>query len=53
MEEITIPMSEYKELLEIKGKYEETLRREEKTVSKDFGIKREPILDDTPKITCL
>lgn len=55
MEEITIPMSEYKELLEIKGKYEETLRRESKVVSKDFGIKREPVTDITPevKITCL
>ena len=54
MENITIPMEEYKELLIIKGKYEELKSQQVKPIlvrkpkiTKDYELPKEPY-----KITC-
>ena len=57
MEEITIPMKEYKELLIIKGKYEELKSQERNVITytpSDLTrtIYGEPIPKETYKITC-
>ena len=57
MEEITISMEEYKELLIIKGKYEELKSQERNVITytpRDFSrtFYGEPIPKETYKITC-
>ena len=49
METITISLEEYKELLEIKGKYEET--KKHPIIQYVYVYDTKPWIDVTPKIT--
>lgn len=52
MEEITITMEEYKELLIIKGKYEEIRRIQKPLILYDGDRTNDPIIKPPYKVTC-